>query len=301
MRGNDIMKIVKGIANILGILAALILSLPLTVMLLATPFVSAGSSFLQTESLQRVVDQLDFSELLRDSLEGETLEGELLDELMETKFMEEVLALYVEDFFLALDGEGGQKHLTPDTFSQLLREHIDVLLPIMKGYIGINIPLPEKELASLVLSMLEAEAEDIIGMLPTMEDLGLDESVILAVKYLRQGTVLKAFIGAAVVLSIFIALCRCVGFKGFLWLGVVYFFSALIVCITALLARNFGAVLLNESVPEAEVVLESVLEVFTTEVLKGAGVLAGLAIGFILVFVLGRKIHKKENSVVKAA
>jgi len=294
-------KVIKWIGNALGILMAAILSLILMAMLILAPVVSAGGSLLQAENLQQVVNDIDFTEVIKGSIEEGSVEGELLNELMETKLMEELLALYVEDFFAVLDGENVQKKLTADTLKNLMNDHMEELLPIMKSYIGVDIPLPEETLSNLVSQMLEAEAEEIIEMLPSPEDLGLDESVVMTVRALREGILLKALIIVIAVLSLLIVLCRFVRFKGFMWLGVGYCLPAAMVLAAALFIRNYGAALINELVPEAEVILECVLSVLTSQMLKGTGVIAGAGVIFILIFALGRRIHKKENTIVKAA
>ncbi len=270
------------------------------VMLVVTPMVSASGSFLQAKNLQQVVNGIDFTEVIKGSIEENGFEGELLNELMETQFMEELMAMYVEDFFAVLDDENVQKKLTPDTFKKLINTHMDELLPIIKSYIGVDDSLPEETLVKMVSQMLGDEAEEMIEMLPSPEDLGMDASVIMAVRVLREGILLKALIGAIAVLSLLIVLCRFVRFKGFMWLGVGYCLPAALILAAALFIRNYGASFINEAVPEAGIILDSVLSVLTNQMLKGTGVIAGLGILFILIFVLGRRVHKK-NTIMKAA
>ncbi|MBQ8813189.1 MAG: hypothetical protein IJZ85_01645 [Lachnospiraceae bacterium] len=295
------MKALKVIANIFGVLIALVLSLILTVFLIASPVISAATSFMQSDTLRKVVKNIDYTEMvmaneeLAASLSESGIDGAMLESLLDTEMVEEILTVYVDSVFAVLEGEADRITLTEETINKIIQEHIDELLPIVKAYIGDQYPITDEMLKPMVSEMMEDYAGDIVLMLPDADDLGLDAEMIELISLTRNGTVLIGVVAVAAVLSLLILLCRFVRFKGFMWLGVEYLLSAAVTLLAAFGMGSATKAMLVSAAPGSEVIAEPILAVVSAELLKGGGVLAGLAVLFILIFALGRVMLKKRR------
>ena len=82
-----------------------------------------------------------------------------------------------------------------------------------------------------------------------------------------------------------------------MWLGVVYVLSAIVVFLASFGMGGAGAVLVSVAGPMAELVAEPVLSILSAELFKGAGIFAAMALVFILIYILGRKIVSMQGKV----
>ena len=104
------MKVLKGIANVFGVLLALVLSLVLFVMLITAPVISAAGSFTETDTLKKVVKNIDYKELLAgmdmEEAMGESgLDPELIATVMESGMMDDLVEVYADGIFDLLEGK----------------------------------------------------------------------------------------------------------------------------------------------------------------------------------------------------
>ena len=281
----------KKIFNFFGIIISFVLSLVLFVELLVVPVVSATTSFTQIDNLKKIVSQIDLSQLEFTDENG--ADAELLNQLLEGDLMAELLELYVED-------NGGERIFTVEALKAVCEEHMEELLPIVKEVMKEELTLPDgsmlkdEDLEKVVLQLINEEADNLIQEFPTVEDLGITEEVILGLKYLREGMVWFVFIGAAAVLSLLILLFRCVHFKGFVWLGVVYFLAGGINLLAAVALQKSGSALAESFVPETEGIIAPIISVLGTEMFKGAAVIGLFAVAFICIYVVTNKASSKK-------
>lgn len=293
------MNIVKKILNVFGVLISIVLSLLLAAVLVTAPVVSAATSFLRADTLRKVVGSVDFSALLDEmagAAEGTDAESEMLLELMNTELVEEMIGLYIEDALAVLEGSGVEPKLTEEAVRGLIDEHADELVPALKGMMGTEMVVPDEELEKMARELFMEKSGEILEMLPTLESVGIspDNPYVQGLLFLRGGAVLTAVLVAAAVISVLILLFRFVRFKGFMWLGVVYMISAVLVLFTGLGTRSIGLTIMTSFVPGIGSVATSVVSTFAAGLYKGAGVLAVLAVVFIAVFVIGRKLLRKR-------
>lgn len=288
----------KKIFNFFGIIISFVLSLVLFVELLVVPVVSATTSFTQIDNLKKIVSQIDLSQLEFTDENG--ADAELLNQLLEGDLMAELLELYVEDIFMTLEDNGGERIFTVEALKAVCEEHMEELLPIVKEVMKEELTLPDgsmlkdEDLEKVVLQLINEEADNLIQEFPTVEDLGITEEVILGLKYLREGMVWFVFIGAAAVLSLLILLFRCVQFKGFVWLGVVYFLAGGINLLAAVALQKSGSALAEILVPETEGIIAPIISVLGTEMFKGAAVIGLFAVAFICIYVVTNKASSKK-------
>ena len=299
------MNVVKKIINVFGILIALVLCLVLTAALITTPVLSATTSFMQTETLKKVVKNIDYKELLAQydmegSLEDSGLSAELIDSLVQTGLVEEVVEVYVDSVFAVLEGDADDVVLSAETVNDILQKYLDDIVPIVKEMIGDEYPIPEEMIRSLTSDMLKEYSGEIADMLPGKSDLGLEEEVLMAITLLRDGTIFWAMVAVVGILSLLILLCRFMRFKGFMWLGVVYLICGAITLMAAVSMGDAARMVMVNTEPGTEAIITPIISILSAKMLKGGGIVAGLAVLFIIIFVVGRKIRKKRIEQMEA-
>lgn len=307
------MKIVKGVLNVLGVLAAFLLSLLLAAVLFCTPVVSATSALMQTDTIRTMLKEIDFSEIFvsegdgSDYLEG--VDAETVDALVGSTMLQETIDLYVEGVFAVIEGKAEKIEITAEQINAIGQEHLDELMPIVEamveaemkeqidsGQLEGEIEIPEEQLREIAGEMVSACAEGIAQALPTESDLGLDATVVQGIAMLRNGMVLGSLIAAAAVLSVLILLCRFMRFKGFMWLGVVYLLCALgSFSMASAVKGSLIRRMLLDLVPVGAGVINPLLATLSSPMMRCAVVMLVLAIVFIAVFVVGRNFLKKRE------
>ena len=298
------MKIIKAIFNVLGIFLATLFSIILIVMLIVTPTVSAVSSFLRADTLHNVVKNIDANELLR-NFGGDRLPTEIngmdvssiIDELLKSEMVEDILSIYIENIFSTIEGSNSASGPTAETIEGILNKHIDSLLPMVKAQIGTEVPLTDENIKMMAKTMIKSLVPNFMTMLPTLEDLGLDPTTIRILQNLYNGNYFKYMLFASGLVSLLILLLRFPRFKGFMWLGVVYLLSAILVFMISLLTKTSDVLnTIAGDMSEIEFILTPLLVTLAQELSKGAGIIAILGIVCILIFAIGRKLTPKQSA-----
>jgi hypothetical protein len=299
------MKVLKGIANVFGVLLALVLSLVLFVMLIAAPVISAAGSFTETDTLKKVVKNIDYKELLAgmdmEEAMGESgLDPELIATVMESGMMDDLVEVYADGIFDLLEGKVDEVVLSPETVNDILQKYLDDIVPVVKAMIGDEYPVPDEMIRSMTSEMLKEYAGEFAGMFPSAADLGLTQEVMMAVRMLRDGTILWGIIGVIGVISILILVFRFVRFKGFMWLTVVYALCGGLIFLTSMSLGDAVREVVAVTEPGMEALITPLISILAAEMMKGAGVLVGMAVLFVLVFVIGRKLMRKRREAMQA-
>ena len=291
------MKVFKIIMNILGIIGAGFLSILLIMALTVTPAVSAASSFLQGENIYKMISSLDYSQIISSEMEldSESLEGEIANELMKSEMMEDLTNLCVDNIFETIDSNGKSDAITPDDIEDIAKDHEDELKEIIKDHIGDEIPLTEEVLDEMADSLIEEYSVELVETLPTAEDLGLSPDVLNIIMNLRNGTYFWIAFSITAVLTLLVMLCQVMRFKGFMWIGVDYLLAAVFTLISSLGIKVLDLCAIMDLDAAAAPLLETIKGIISSEMLKGAGVEAGLGVVFIVIFIVGRKLWKKKT------
>ena len=107
-------------------------------------------------------------------------------------------------------------------------------------------------------------------------------------------------IGVIGVISILILVFRFVRFKGFMWLTVVYALCGGLIFLTSMSLGDAVKEVVAVTEPGMEALITPLISILAAEMMKGAGVLVGLAVLFVLVFVIGRKLMRKRREAMQA-
>lgn len=182
------MKILKGIANFFGILAALVLSLVLICVLIAAPMLSALSTFTHEDTVkdivqdvvQEVVDNIDVEEIifsneeLSQVMQESGITSDVVKDILDSETVQDVIDLYIEDVYNALDG-GTEQNLTTDAVMDIVEENIEELTPIVSQIVGAaqgeEAEITEEEALTQIEAIVNEYGQDLLDMLPNIQDL----------------------------------------------------------------------------------------------------------------------------------
>lgn len=294
------MKSSKKVINILGVIGAVLFSILLVILLVLTPVVSAGTSFFRAKNIHKVITSVDYSQIIMFKLGEESTEeipalgNELMNQLMETEMMKEIVEMCVDNVFKVIEGDSDEENITADEIMTVADRHIDELKEILKGYIGNTIPLTDEILEEMTRLVVKEYSVMVADMIPTAEDLGLDSEVLNVILNLRNGTYFWIVFGIVAGLTILVFLCQIARFKGFLWIGVDYFVATVLSTVASIVMKNLDLVMLSGEGTIGATVLSAMQEIISSEMQKGAGVLAILGVVFITVFVVRKKMIRKK-------
>ena len=307
------MKALKVIGNIFGVLFAVILSLVLLVTLIVSPVVTAASDFVKPETIRKIVTTVDYETILVDngidlgaSMEDFGIPTEAVTEIMKTDAVGDVVELYVKEIEAAFAGSD-ESYITADAIKQIANENLSDLVDIIFDFIpeedipeDVTLEEMKTEVETVFTEYIDTNAEEIVSFLPDVKEIiveTVDTQVIEVVNYVQNGTFTAAIWGLIAVLSLAIFGCRWPRFKGFMWLGVVFFLAT--VCTFALSAALDSVLveLVISMIPGFEGVVAPAMSVVAASIVKVGIILAVLTVLFIAAFVVGRVFLKKKKAV----
>lgn len=288
----------KKILNFFGILFALAFSIPLFLSLAVTPAVTAASSLTRPETLENMVNSIDFSSLSA-SFDGGA-EAELIAEFMETEMADEVISLFAEDFLAALSGSDAAPHLNGDALTELAETHMDELVPLFRKYYQMDETVSDLMAEEILLSYLHEAADELAASFPSPADLGVDQALISLMAFFREGIAMALVLAAVIFLSLLVFVFRLTRFNGFMWLGVVYILASLPSLLVIMALRTQVPFALIGFDPALGAISGTILTAVTSPMLLCTLSLLALSIVFILIFVLGRKARAKRKAALKA-
>lgn len=284
----------KKIANISGIILAMLLSVLLLFMLIITPIFTGATSLFQDRTLYTLVEKVDFTEFF--PVEEENAINPM-SELMKTEVVGEFVKLYVQDLLDSLDGKQ-PSNLTLDALNGLKEEYKEELVGILRdkmleGSVSEEM-LTDEAVQKQLDELFDATVPALLEELPTLEELGVEQEVLDGIILLRNNGLNMVFIVAIAILSLLILCCRWPQFKGFIWLAVVYLIASLGTVLMRNLMSDTIPVMLTDGMENMIGVIEPILSVLKHSMSMGMIVYLVLAVVFVTITLLGRKKLKKK-------
>lgn len=165
------MRFLAGFVNFVTGFVAVVLSFALVFALMAVPLLVTVQELLKPEVLHELL--VSASRNLSDESSGDT-QAAMAQKLVESQAARELLGLYIEDMFAALEG---RKVLTAQALQELLEKHMDDLMPVFRELIMADAEsvgeISDMELEFVVSTMLSGYAELLLEQLPTAAQLGI--------------------------------------------------------------------------------------------------------------------------------
>ncbi len=300
------MKVLNGI----GIFFAVILSIVLVLTAVCAVLTSTVSSVVQPDSIADFVQNIDYTEFIADEgdfslvLEEMNLDESVVNELMQSDAVDEIVSTYAEGFSAAIMGEDIPEGLTPDKLKDIFDRNMDEIVEIA----GDSIPegVSEEEFRQEISTVIDESADQLMEVLPEIEEFTADisevgESELEIIRIILGPMLTIVFTVASVILAALIYVCRLKNFKGFLWIGVDSLVAALIVGSVAISLGTLKSMLVDAAAIDMAV-LDSALGVFREGLVWGMiilGVVAAVCIaGYVL---LKKKVVNRKKEVVESA
>lgn len=299
------MKAFKFILNFFGILLAIILSIITLGTLIITPIISSASSFLQTDTLHKMISDINLSDMFESYIteaapdSWDDLDVEFIDEFMSSELVKDIIDLYLNNL-LGIVEQDRIDSINQEQIDMLLNKHMPEMISIIRPQIPAELPVTDAEITQYATSALTPILVELVALLPTLEDLGLDSTTISILHMLHNGTLLRYTIYAVLILSLLIVLCRFPRFKGFGWLSVAYLLATLILFLLGQNAQNIISALLSEEFLEkTDFLLQPLLNLFRSNFLLVARNTLIVTVACLLVFILGRKLSSLRKPSVQ--
>ncbi len=169
----------------------------------------------------------EVEEQFKDSLEERGVPAEILEKLMETEAVDQILDLISEDIAAALKGDASGK-LTPEMITKIIKDNIDEIATIIYDYVGEEKGVSLAEVKAQIEAQASSMAPEIVGALDGVkQSISASDELNETVKVLASGAPALGIWGLIALLTGLIYLLRFPRFKGLIWLGSVYGVGAL--------------------------------------------------------------------------
>lgn len=329
--------------NVVGIIFAWILSIALVVMLVAAPLAFSALSLLDTDNLTEIVSgailgnnksaeakekvvlqnlSAEAGTVVEEKPEnaaggiiqgilGNDVSEEMLNKMLTSDAMSELLGAYTEDLVNAIAGKNKEKEFTPELLVEVVQENLDEIVEIVEAS---GMPLTDEQkqqLKSQIGTAVEDKAEEIVAAIPAPEE--VKESIVdgnkeieLAFTILaRKNTIKGAIVGIIVALSVLIFALRYPGLRGMRWLATNLFaaggFNVLICVVLGLASSAVKGVTAGMNAIEGTAV-DSVIGMLLSELTKGVVIRTVIifvaAVALLVGYILLKPIVKKKKAAV---
>lgn len=284
--------------NILGIIGAWILSIALVLMLIVTPIVFSVLSLMNAETITKVVaDVLTSSvnsqpsaeswEITRlsevsepenvgqnalTSMFGDQLTQEQMEKILSSKLVKEFVESYTNDLMGAFAGEENFE-FNADKVKMIVNDNLDEIVGILQEVVPEMAQMDAEELKANIRKAVDEGAEQLVQALPKPQEFRqqiVQQSPALetVIKIVAQKNKIKlAMIGAFVLISGLIFVCRLPEFRGLRWLATDLFVGAgfgAFVSVGLVVSSSAVAEIAKQSGEQAAGVIGALLSDFTS-------------------------------------
>ena len=335
--------------NVFAIILAWILSIAMVFMLVASPMTLSALSLLEPEDIVQIVGQVmvegaepaaaqpreaygvqmlsaeaavteesaqsDAANGLVQSIQGivgDEVSPEMLEKVLTSDAMSELLGAYTEDVANAFVGVDGEKQFTSELLVEVVQENLDEIVEIVEESGKVALTDEQKEaFKSQLQTTVEENAEKIVEEIPTPEQvkesvLSSNQELALAFEILAKKDQIKgAIVGMIVVVSLLIFGLRYPRFRGLRWLSTNLFVAGgfnVIICL--ILGVGSSAIKSATTAIDSGVggVIEDVIGTVLSQLAKGVilrtVIIFVAAIGLLVGYILLKKFvcKKKANA-----
>ena len=320
----------KKVLNVVGIFAAVILSIVLVLMLLATPIIFSTLSLLNGQTVTKVVTDMftagqeaqpsaekaeivtlsnttqtaeNVGEDLLAGMFGDAVSQEQLSAILSSNAAKELIEAYTGDLTNAITGSNKAAAFNADKIKSIVNDNIDEIVQVLQANVPECANMSADELKTNIQKAVNENAEEIVNSLPKPEEIKqqLVESVPAletAMNILEMKNTIKlAIIGVIVVLSGLIFVCRIPGMRGFRWLAVDLFVAGglnLLTSVGLLFSKSAVGEIAKEAGVQIANMVGSLLSTFTGGILIRAVVMLVAGGGLLTTYIFIKKAKAKK-------
>lgn len=237
---------------------------------------------------------------------GAPVTAEQVERVLSSNTVKEILTVYTGDLTSVLTGQQKLSALDAQKMKTIVNNNMDEVVQIVKE---LKPDLTEKDVEVLkteIVKAVEEKAEEILQVIPKPEE--IKEMIIeqspeigVALKILEKKKLVKlALIGAIVLLSALIFLCRLSGFRGLRWLAVDMFVGGGINVLLSLVLLIETPVIVK-MIPDSALtsVINNVLHAFDLALFERAAIILVAGGALLTAYIFIKKAQAKK-AVVKA-
>lgn len=279
---------VKQFFRVLGVIASVLLSIVLVVTLIVVPMYSVTKSLVKPENITKIIQDVDYVELLL----GQPQVGETIDEVLEqnpelkeeletyvepiiqSPIVEDIVTMYAEDVTGIINGELTEYSLNKETLSALVDEHMDTVVGMIQEKVPEGSDVTEEAIREKVSATVETYGDAIIEAMPAPEEIqtmigGVKEQPVIALAI--DSSVPYILYGFIAVLAVLIFFCLYGRARGLLCLGIDALVASLFLfAISFLLGENglIGGMIGSD--PQISSLLSPAIGLLSSKTLLGA-------------------------------
>lgn len=322
----------KKTLNVLGIIAAWLLSIALVLMLVVTPVVFSALSLLSGQTIAKVVTDVftagqeaqpsaekaeivtlsnttqsaaaeDVGKDLLAGMFGDAVSQEQISAIMSSKAAKELIEAYTGDLTNAITGGNQAATFNAEKIKSIVNDNIDELVQVLQANIPACANMAAAELKNKIQTAVDENAEQIVNSLPKPEE--IKEQLVegnptleMAMDILAMKNTIKlAFIGVIMVLSGLIFACRIPGLRGFRWLAVNLFVGGginLFTTVGLLVSKSAVSEIAETAGAQIANLIGSLLGAFTNGMLVRTLVMLVAGGGLLTAYILIKKARAKK-------
>ena len=316
--------------RIVGILFAIIFSIPLFALLVATPVYSSLVGVIDADTIgttinevvDTTIEQIDFQELLiqmegsegQPAMSEEEAEqmGTLIESFLSSDAAEELINSYSADLANILTGdETAVKQFTPEKLAQIVDnnlaqfvdDNIDELTTIVEEFIPEEeMPEDKEEIKTVVKEMVNDFAGEMMESLPTPEDVATNselQEMQQTIQIITNPAIVTALYVAMGIFAalVFVCLLKTGGFIGLAVNGILA--SLPLFVIGSLENLSLPAELLPKEIPFE--MFRGAIHVLTAPIKTAAIIMLLVSFAFIGLFILFAVLSSKKKKALAAA
>lgn len=290
----------KKVLNVLGIIAAVFLSIALVLSLIVTPLTFSAMSLLNENNISKLIKSIDFEEIIEEET-GETLEGDMLIEVLKSDMFEDLIDVYSKDVSAVLLGKNKETKFNEEFVTDWMEENVDELVDLFEEA-GTFEDKSAAEIKKEVKDNIDEVAEQLAKEIPTAKELKRqlvreNDEVKEVFDVLENLSALKAtVIGTIIVLSGLIFVCRLFDFRGFKWLYIDLFIAtafSTLVCVGLSISKGLVGEMLNGEAGVSSVIDQLISTLATGTIIRTV-IMFVAAIGLVVAYIFVKKALAKK-------
>ncbi len=327
------MKVFKGIMNVLCIILTVFVALSMLVLLIVTPLISSTLDVVNPDKLTKIVTDIitqtdpgpsaqgpysssstsegsfsgEMGAELKDYILGEYGEyvtEETLNEILNSKAVQEVIGAYAEDVTNALTGNNAETKFNAETIKQIVNDNMDEIVDILQEVSPELAETDREEIKSTIQTAVDENVEEIVEVLPKPEEIKdtlveeMPELEIALDILAHRDDIKLALWGAIAILAVLIFALRLFRFSGLLWIAIYTLVGVVfngVFCIVFKMAPS----LISSLAPEATTVgslLEALLNPLFSSMLTYTLILLGVAVACLVGHIFIQKALRNRRA-----
>ena len=254
------MKILIKVLNVLGTILASLVTPILIAVMVVTPLVDLAVSLFQGDRLAELVSDIDVVEILRRDEDYEEFPAQLgmktetFEEILRSDICQDLVEFVIEDTMEVVTGEKEKSEMSAGKLKKIFGNNMSDVANIIRRTDPASKNKTDKEIEDEIFGHIDNNFDKIYELIPSADSIAeeLEENVDIGIDIrsalsMVRNDLLPMVIGILVILSLAILVGKFYRFKGFLWLGIVYLFVA----VMSYVVSSSLPSILSSAIPEA--------------------------------------------------